>query len=43
MKGPITSRTRDKEGNPVGPANANPILNMREYTFTFETQFYGQS
>jgi hypothetical protein len=27
---------RDKDGNPVRLANANPILNMREYTFTFD-------
>ncbi len=36
MKGRITSRKRDKDGNPVGLANANPILNTREYTFTFD-------
>jgi hypothetical protein len=35
MKGHITSQKRDKDGNPVGLANANPILDMREYTFTF--------
>jgi hypothetical protein len=35
VKGHITSRKRDKDGNPVGLANANPILNTREYTFTF--------
>jgi hypothetical protein len=35
MKGPITSRKRDKDGNPIGLANANPILDTREYTFTF--------
>jgi hypothetical protein len=35
VKGRITSRKRDKDGNPLGLANANPILNMHEYTFTF--------
>ncbi len=36
MKGRVTSRKRDKDGNPIGLVNANPILNMREYTFTFD-------
>jgi hypothetical protein len=36
VKGHVTSRKRDKDGNPVGLANANPILNTREYTFTFD-------
>jgi hypothetical protein len=36
VKGRITSRKRDKDGNPVGLANANPILDMRKYTFTFD-------
>jgi hypothetical protein len=36
MKGPVTSQKRDKEGNPVGLANANPILDTHEYTFTFD-------
>jgi hypothetical protein len=36
MKGRITSRKRDKDGNTVGLANANPILDTREYTFTFD-------
>jgi hypothetical protein len=35
MKGRVTSWKRDKEGNPVRLANANPILNTREYMFTF--------
>jgi hypothetical protein len=35
-KGRVTSRKRDKDGNPVRRANANPILDTREYTFTFE-------
>ncbi len=34
-KGRVTSRKRDKDGNPVGRANASPILDTREYTFTF--------
>ncbi len=34
-KGCVTAQKRDKDGNPVGLANANPILNMCEYTFTF--------
>jgi hypothetical protein len=36
MKGRITSWKRDSNGNPIGLANANPILDMREYTFTFD-------
>jgi hypothetical protein len=36
MKGRVTSRKRDKDGNPVRLANANPILDTREYTFTFD-------
>jgi hypothetical protein len=36
MKGHIISRKRDKDCNPVGLANANPILDTREYTFTFD-------
>ncbi len=36
MKGHVTSRKRDNDGNPVGLANANPILDTREYTFTFD-------
>ncbi len=35
MKGHVTSRNRDKDSNPVGLANANPILNTHEYMFTF--------
>jgi hypothetical protein len=35
VKGRVTSRKRDKDGNPVGLANANPILDTCEYTFTF--------
>jgi hypothetical protein len=33
-KGGVTSQKRDKDGNPVGLANANPILDTRQYTFT---------
>jgi hypothetical protein len=36
MKGHVTSRKRDKHGNPVRLANANPILDMRDYMFTFD-------
>jgi hypothetical protein len=36
MKGRVTSQKRDKDGNPVGLANANPILDTHEYTFTFD-------
>ncbi len=36
MKGCVTSRKRDTDGNPVGLANANPILDTHEYTFTFD-------
>jgi hypothetical protein len=35
VKGRVSSWKRDKDGNPVGLANANPILDTREYTFTF--------
>jgi hypothetical protein len=35
MKGRVTSQKRDKDGNPVELAYANPILNTHEYTFTF--------
>jgi hypothetical protein len=36
VKGHITSWKRDKNGNPVGLANINPILDTHEYTFTFD-------
>jgi hypothetical protein len=37
VKGCITSHKRVREdGNPDGLANANPILDTREYTFTFD-------
>ncbi len=36
-KGRITSwKRKDKDGNPIGLANANPILDTCEYTFTFD-------
>jgi hypothetical protein len=35
-KGRVTARKWDRDGNPVGRANANPILDTPEYTFTFE-------
>jgi hypothetical protein len=35
-KGCVTSRKRDKDGNPIGLANANPILDTCDYTFTFD-------
>jgi hypothetical protein len=35
MKGCVTSQKRDKDGSPVGLANANPILDTQEYTFAF--------
>ena len=36
MKGCVTFQKIDKDGNPVGLANANPILYTCEYTFTFD-------
>jgi hypothetical protein len=33
VKGRGTPCERDKDGNPVGLANANPILNTHMYTF----------
>ncbi len=38
MKGRVTSQKRDKDGNPIRLANANPILDMHEYTFTFDNE-----
>jgi hypothetical protein len=35
VKGRVTSQKRDKDGSPIGLANPNPILDTREYTFTF--------
>jgi hypothetical protein len=36
MKSRGTSQKRDKDGNPVGLANAKPILDTRKYTFIFD-------
>jgi hypothetical protein len=36
MKDRVTAQKRDKDGNPIRQANANPILDTREYTFTFD-------
>ncbi len=36
VKGHVTSRKRDEDTIPVGLANANPILDMREYRFIFD-------
>jgi hypothetical protein len=35
VKGRIISCKRDKDGNPLGLANASHILDTREYTFIF--------
>jgi hypothetical protein len=35
VKGHVTSRNRDKDSNLIGLSNPNPILDTREYTFTF--------
>ncbi len=36
VKGRVTSRKTNKDGNPIGLAKANPILDTRAYTFTFD-------
>jgi hypothetical protein len=36
MKGRLTSWKRNKDSNPIRLANANPILDTREYTLTFD-------
>jgi hypothetical protein len=36
VKGRVPSWKRDKEGNPIRLANANPILDTREHRFTFD-------
>ncbi len=36
VKGRVTSQKRDKDSNPVGLANVNPILNTHAYMFTFD-------
>ena len=35
-KGRVIARKRDKDSNPIGLANTNPILDTCEYTFTFD-------
>ena len=35
-RGCVTERKRDLDGNPKGVANANPILDTREYVVTFD-------
>jgi len=35
-QGRATKRLRDNDGNPVGRANANPILDTRAYVVTFD-------
>ncbi len=39
VKGHVTSQKWDKDSNPVGLANINPILDTREYTFTFDNGY----
>ncbi len=34
--GHVFSQKRDKDGNPVGLANADPIIDTHEYTFTYD-------
>ncbi len=34
-RGRVTAQKRDVDGNPMGRANTNPILDTREYTVTF--------
>ena len=34
--GRVAKRARDKDGNPIGRANANPILDTREYVIEFD-------
>jgi hypothetical protein len=35
-QGRVTKRLRDIDGNPVGRANENPILDTREHVVTFD-------
>jgi hypothetical protein len=35
-KGRATSRKRDKDNNPIGLANTNPVLDTHEFTFAFD-------
>ena len=36
VKGHVSARKRDRDGNPVGLANANPILDTRSYIIDFD-------
>jgi hypothetical protein len=36
VKGHVTARKRDQDGNPVGHANDNPILDTRSYIVNFD-------
>ena len=36
LKAQVTARKRDANGNPIGRANSNPILDTREYEVEFE-------
>ena len=36
VKGRVTARKRDRDGNPVGHANDNPILDTRSYIVDFD-------
>ena len=36
LKAQVISRKRDSQGNPVGRANSNPILDTRVYEVEFE-------
>jgi hypothetical protein len=36
VRAQVTGRKRSADGNPVGTANANPILDSREYEVKFQ-------
>jgi hypothetical protein len=36
VKGRVTARKRDRDGNPIGHANDNPILDTRSYIVDFD-------
>ncbi len=36
VKGRVSARKRDRDGNPVGLANSNPILDTRTYIIDFD-------
>ncbi len=36
VKGRVTARKRDRDGNPLGRANDNPILDTRSYILDFD-------